>query len=78
MPNVLNEHFTVPRLLRYALAPVVMMVFTSVYSVVDGFFVSNFVGKVPFAAVNLIMPFAMILGGLGFMTGTGGQDAGRG
>ena len=73
MPNVLNEHFTVPRLLRYALAPVVMMVFTSVYSVVDGFFVSNFVGKVPFAAVNLIMPFAMILGGLGFMTGTGGS-----
>lgn len=50
-----------------------MMVFTSIYGVVDGYFVSNFVGKTPFAAVNLIMPFLMILGGVGFMIGTGGQ-----
>ena len=50
-----------------------MMIFTSIYGVVDGFFVSNFVGKTPFAAVNFIMPFLMILGGLGFMFGTGGS-----
>ena len=49
-----------------------MLVFTSVYSVVDGFFVSNFVGKTPFAAVNFIMPFLIILGCTGFMFGTGG------
>lgn len=50
-----------------------MMIFTSVYGVVDGFFVSNYVGKTPFAAVNLIMPVIMILGGFGFMIGTGGS-----
>lgn len=50
-----------------------MMIFTSIYGVVDGFFVSNFVGKVPFAAINLIYPFVMILGGVGFMVGTGGS-----
>lgn len=49
-----------------------MMVFTSIYGVVDGYFVSNYTGKTPFAAVNLIMPFLMILGGVGFMFGTGG------
>ena len=73
MADALSGHFTVPRLLKYALAPVLMMIFTSIYGVVDGFFVSNFVGKIPFAAVNLVMPVAMILGGLGFMTGTGGS-----
>ena len=52
---------------------VVMMIFTSIYGVVDGFFISNYVGKTPFAAVNLIMPFLMILGALGFMFGTGGS-----
>jgi putative MATE family efflux protein len=51
----------------------VMMIFTSIYGVVDGFFVSNFVGKTPFAAVNFIMPFLMILGTAGFMFGTGGS-----
>lgn len=51
---------------------IIMMVFTSIYGVVDGLFVSNFVGKVPFAAINLVMPFLMILGGFGFMIGTGG------
>lgn len=49
-----------------------MMVFTSIYGVVDGFFVSNFAGKTPFAAINLIMPFVMVIGGMGFMIGTGG------
>ena len=52
---------------------IVMMVFTSIYGVVDGFFVSNFAGKTQFAAVNLIMPFLMILGTIGFMFGTGGS-----
>ncbi len=69
----LSDHFTYPKLLRFALSPILMMVFTSIYGVVDGLFVSNFVGKVPFAAINLIMPFTMILGGLGFMIGTGGS-----
>ena len=50
-----------------------MMIFTSIYGVVDGFFISNFVGKVPFAAVNLVLPFIMILGSVGFMIGTGGS-----
>jgi len=50
-----------------------MMVFTSIYGVVDGYFVSNFAGKTPFAAMNLIMPFLMILGGMGFMLGSGGS-----
>lgn len=68
----LSDHFTYSKLLHFAFAPIMMMVFTSIYGVVDGLFVSNFVGKVPFAAINLIMPFPMVLGGLGFMTGTGG------
>lgn len=68
----LSDHFTYKRLLRYTLPSVVMMVFTSIYGVVDGFFVSNFVGKTPFAAVNFIMPVLMILGCVGFMFGTGG------
>lgn len=65
--------FNTRRLLKYALPSIIMMVFTSIYSVVDGFFVSNFVGKTPFAAVNLIMPYLMILGCVGFMFGTGGS-----
>ncbi len=69
----LSDHFSYPRLLRFAVAPIMMMIFTSIYGVVDGLFVSNFVGKVPFAAINLIMPFTMVLGGLGFMIGTGGS-----
>ncbi|HAB00056.1 MAG TPA: MATE family efflux transporter [Ruminococcaceae bacterium] len=68
----LSDHFTYKRLLRYTLPSIVMMVFTSIYGVVDGFFVSNFVGKTPFAAVNFIMPVLMILGCVGFMFGTGG------
>ena len=63
----LSSHFTYKKLFYFCLSPIVMMIFTSIYGVVDGFFVSNFVGKVPFAAVNLVMPFIMILGGVGFM-----------
>ncbi|MBE6576941.1 MAG: MATE family efflux transporter [Ruminococcaceae bacterium] len=69
----LSNHFTYKRLLRFTLPSIAMMIFTSIYGVVDGFFVSNFVGKTPFAAVNFIMPFLMILGTLGFMFGTGGS-----
>lgn len=69
----LSDHFNYRRLLVYTLPSILMMVSTSVYSVVDGFFVSNYVGKTPFAAVNFIMPFLMILGALGFMFGTGGS-----
>ncbi len=66
----LSDHFTYKKLTRFVLPSVIMMVFTSVYGVVDGFFISNFVGKTPFAAINLVMPFLMILGGVGFMFGT--------
>lgn len=69
----LSNHFTYKKLLRFTLPSIIMMIFTSIYGVVDGFFVSNFVGKTPFAAVNFIMPFLMILGALGFMFGTGGS-----
>ena len=69
----LSDHFTYKRLLGFVWPPIVMMIFTSIYGVVDGFFISNYVGKIPFAAVNLIMPFLMILGALGFMFGTGGS-----
>lgn len=69
----LSDHFTFGRLLRFTLPSIVMMIFTSIYSVVDGFFVSNYVGKTPFAAVNLIMPYLMVLGTFGFMFGTGGS-----
>ena len=68
----LSDHFNCRRLLRFTLPSIVMMIFTSVYGVVDGFFVSNFVGKTSFAAVNFIMPFLMILGAVGFMFGAGG------
>lgn len=69
----LSDHFTYKKLLRFTLPSVLTMIFTSIYGVVDGFFVSNFVGKTPFAAVNFIMPFLMILGTFGFMFGTGGS-----
>lgn len=68
----LSNHFNYKKLLRFSLPSIIMMIFTSVYGVVDGFFVSNFVGKTPFAAVNFIMPFLMILGSIGFMFGAGG------
>lgn len=68
----LSDHFNYRHLLRYTVPSILMLIFTSVYSVVDGFFVSNFTGKTPFAAVNFIMPLLMILGCAGFMFGTGG------
>ena len=68
----LSDRFTIRRLLRFTAPSIIMMVFTSIYGVVDGFFVSNFAGKTPFAAVNFIMPVLMIIGCPGFMFGTGG------
>ena len=69
----LSEHFTYKKLFRFCVPSIIMMVFTSIYGVVDGLFVSNFVGKTSFAAINLVMPFIMVLGGIGFMIGTGGS-----
>lgn len=68
----LSDHFTYGKLIRFTIPSIAMMIFTSIYGVVDGFFVSNFAGKTPFSAVNLIMPFLMILATVGFMFGTGG------
>jgi Na+-driven multidrug efflux pump len=68
----LSEHFNYRKLLRFTLPTIAMMIVTSIYSIVDGFFISNFAGKTPFAAINLIMPVLMILGTVGFMLGTGG------
>lgn len=69
----LSDQFTYGRLLRFTLPIIGMMICTSIYSVAGGFFVSNFAGKTPFAAVNLIMPFLMILSTIGLMFGTGGS-----
>lgn len=69
----LSDHFTYGKLLRFTFPSIIMMIFTSIYSVVDGFFISNFVGVTPFAAINLIMPFTQILGCFGFMFGAGGS-----
>lgn len=69
----LSDHFTYKKLLRFTLPSIIMMIFTSVYGVVDGLFVSNYVGKMAFASVNLIMPFLQILGGMGAMLGVGGS-----
>lgn len=68
----LSEHFTYKKLLQFVLPSIIMMVFTSIYSIVDGLFVSNFVGKTPFAAINMVMPVLTILGSFGFMIGAGG------
>lgn len=70
----LSDHFTYRKLLIFTFPSIAMMIFTSIYTVVDGFFVSNFAGKTPFAAVNLIMPVLLILGTVGFMFGTGGTS----
>ena len=69
----LSEHFTYKKLFQFTFPAIIMMIFTSIYGVVDGFFVSNYVGKTSFTAVNFIMPFLMILGAVGFMFGTGGS-----
>lgn len=69
----LSDHFSYKKLIRFVLPSIGMMIFTSIYGVVDGLFVSNFVGKTAFAAINLVIPFTMILGAIGFMLGTGGN-----
>lgn len=69
----LSEHFTYKKLIKFTLPTIAMMIFTSIYGVVDGLFISNCVGSESFAAVNLIMPALMILGSIGFMIGTGGS-----
>ena len=69
----LSDHFTYRRLFRFVIPSIIMMIFTSIYGVVDGFFVSNFAGKTEFTAVNLIMPFPMLLAAFGFMNPTGGS-----
>lgn len=68
----LSDHFTYGKLIRFTMPSIAMMIFTSIYGVIDGFFVSNFAGKTPFSAINLIMPFLMITATVGFMFGTGG------
>lgn len=73
MKTGLGSHFTYKKLIGFTLPTIAMMIFSSIYCVVDGFFVSNFAGKTPFAAVNIIYPFIMILGSVGFMFGTGGS-----
>ena len=69
----LSDHFTYPKLIRFVIPSIVTMIFTSIYGVVDGLFVSNLVGKTPFTAVNLIWPYIMCLSVIGFMLGTGGS-----
>lgn len=69
----LSDHFSYSKLIKFTLPTIAMMIFTSIYGVVDGVFVSNCVGSDAFAAVNLIMPIIMILGSVGFMIGTGGS-----
>ncbi len=69
----LSDSFTYKKLLKFTFPSIIMMIFTSVYGVVDGIFVSNFAGKTPFAAINLIMPVFLIIGAIGFMIGTGGS-----
>ena len=69
----LSDHFSYKKLFYFTLPSIAMMVFTSIYGVVDGVFISNFVGETPFAAINFIMPFIMILGAFGFMFGAGGS-----
>lgn len=69
----LSDHFNIAKLLKFTFPSIVMMIVTSIYNIVDGFFVSNFVGKTPFTAVNFIMPVLMILGTVGFMLGAGGS-----
>lgn len=73
MANVLSQHFTFKKLIKFVYPAVIMMVFTSVYSVVDGIFVSNFASEAAFKAVNLIMPVLMGFAAVGFMLGAGGS-----
>ncbi len=69
----ISDHFNYSKMLRFTFPSIMMMIFTSIYGMVDGFFISNFVGAVPFAAVNLVMPFIMVLGAVGMVFGSGGS-----
>ena len=69
----LSDHFTYGRILRFVIPSILMIICTSIYGIVDGFFISNFAGKEPFAAVNLIMPVIMAVEAVGLMFGTGGS-----
>lgn len=69
----LSDHFTYKKLIKYTLPTIIMMIFTSIYGVVDGLFVSNVAGSTAFAGVNFIMPVVMIVGAIGFMIGSGGS-----
>ena len=69
----LSQHMSTSKLIRFTLPTIFMMIFTSLYTIVDGIFVSNFAGKTAFAAVNFILPFCMILASVGMMIGTGGS-----
>lgn len=72
MPVSISEHFTFKKISKITIFPIMLMVFISLYSVVDGLFIANFANNDAFAAVNLIFPFIMIIGSIGFMLGTGG------
>ena len=72
-PIQLSDHFDFKRLFRFTLPSIASMIFASIYGIVDGFFVSNYVGKIPFAGLNIIMPFVMMLGAVGNMIGLGGS-----
>ena len=69
----LNEHLTYRKIFRLTISPILMMIFTSIYTIVDGLFIANFAGTSAFAGVNLIFPLCMVVGGVGFMFGTGGN-----
>lgn len=69
----LSDHFTYSKLIRFTIPSIVMIIFTSIYTMVDGFFISNYVGKTAFASINLIFPYIQILGGMGTMLGVGGS-----
>ena len=68
----LSDHFSIKRMLRFTMPTIGMMIFSSIYSVIDGFFISNFAGKTEFAAINIIFPVLMIISSSGFMLGSGG------
>ena len=69
----ISDHFNFKKLIQFTIPSIVMMIFSSIYNVVDGYFVSNYAGKTQFAAVNLVMPFLLMMGVIGFMFGTGGN-----
>jgi len=73
MNITLSDHFTFKKIILFTISPILMMLFTSLYGIVDGFFISNYAGLNEYAGVNLIMPVVMIIGGIGFMFGTGGS-----